>query len=132
MSYPTGRFRALVDTFAVECARTRDRQDEARRQQANESRYQEEDRRRRQEEMDRQWADVRRQREQDEQRRAEEERRQRELRQRTTVGSASGWTLNYSTNLLEISPRANDQFDPQKQTYTTIWHSRMHGEQVVM
>ncbi|MFF9549873.1 hypothetical protein [Methylobacterium fujisawaense] len=131
-SYPAGRFRALVDTFAVECGRTRDRQDEARRQQADEARRQEEDRRRRQEEMDRQWADARRQREQDEQRRLDEERRQRELQQRTTVGSASGWTLNYSTNLLEISPLANDQFDPQKQTYTTIWHSRQHGEQVVM
>jgi hypothetical protein len=47
-------------------------------------------------------------------------------------GSATGWTLSYSTNLLEISPMANDQYDPQKQTYTTVWHSRQHGEQVVM
>lgn len=131
-AYPAGRFRALVDTFALECGRARDRQDETRRQQEDEARRRQEEARRRQEEMDRQWAEARRQREQEEQRRVEEERRQRELQQRTTVGSASGWTLNYSTNLLEISPLANDQYDPQKQTYTTIWRSRQHGEQVVV
>lgn len=131
-SYPAGRFRALVETFALECGRARDRQDEARRQQDEEARRRQDDARRRQDEMDRQWAETRRQQELEAQRRADEERRQRELQQRTTVGSASGWTLDYSTSLLEISPLANDQYDPQKQTYTTIWHSRQHGEQVVM
>ncbi|MCJ2026338.1 hypothetical protein [Methylobacterium sp. J-067] len=131
-AYPAGRFRSLVETFALECGRNRDRQDEARRQQEDEARRRQEDARRRQEEMDRQWAEARRQREADEQRQADEARRQRELQQRTTVGSASGWTLTYSTDLLDISRLANDQYDPQKQTYTTIWHSRQHGEQVVM
>lgn len=27
---------------------------------------------------------------------------------------------------------ANDQYDPQKQTYTTIWRSRQHGEQAMI
>jgi hypothetical protein len=106
-SYPAGRFRALVDTFALSCAQARERVNEERRRQDEERRRREEN----------EW-----QREVD----------QRRNEQRTTVGSATGWTLSYSTNLLEISPMANDQYDPQKQTYTTVWHSRQHGEQVVM
>ena len=147
-SYPAGRFRGLVDNFGLECGRARDRQEDARRRQ-------DEDARRRQDELDRQRREAERQRELDAQRqreaerrdeerrrqieldrerhRLEEEERQRQLQnQRTAVSSVSGWTLNYASNLLEIKPLMNDQYDAQKQTYTTIWRSRQHGDQVMV
>ncbi|MET7248001.1 hypothetical protein ABZT49_32075 [Methylobacterium sp. EM32] len=136
-AYPAGRFRPLVDTFGLDCGRARERQDEARRRQEDEARRrQDEERsrqdeaRRRQEELERQMAEARRV--QEEQRRRDEERRQQAAQQRTTIGSNAGWTLNYSTALLEVSPLMNDQYDPQKESYTTIWYSRQHGQQVMM
>lgn len=136
-AYPAGRFRGLVDNFSIDCNRKRDRQE------ADERRRREETDRQR--EAERQRQEVERQRQEDERRRREELDRQREAARleqerlererqalRAPASSASGWTLNFASNLLEIRPMMNDQYDAQKQTYTTIWRSRQHGDQVMM
>jgi hypothetical protein len=47
---------------------------------------------------------------------------------RDTARSRSGWALSYSTGLLHIEPQADDNYDPQKQTFSTIWHSNEHND----
>lgn len=143
-AYPAGRFRGIVEGHVLECDRVRDRQqtadqlrqqreaDDRRRweEQAQRERDRQEEVRRRAE-TQRQGEDERRREAErlDAQRRAEEER----LRnQRATARSASGWTLNYSSQLLEIKPMADDHFDAQKQSFSTVWQSRQHGEQVAI
>ncbi len=146
-TYPAGRFRTFVDNFVFECGRARDRQlqEEQRRRDEAEARRRQEEQDRLRREADRQReidaqrqreAELQRLREQEEQRRRdEEERRRREAEmqnQRITARSASGWTLSYASNLLEIKPLGNDNYDAQKQSYSTVWQSRLHGEQVLM
>lgn len=51
---------------------------------------------------------------------------------RATASSRAGWSLQYSGDLLTISPESNDLHDTDKNTYTTVWHSRRHGKDVVI
>ncbi|WP_457093703.1 hypothetical protein [Microvirga sp. P5_D2] len=139
-AYPAGRFRSIVDSFALDCDRQRDRQiqeaelrrrEEADRQQREideQRRWEEADRRQREEEARRQ-EETRRQRELDELRRQEEARRP---NGRAVARSASGWELNYANGMLEIDPLTNDHFDAQRNTYNTVWRSRLHGEEVAI
>lgn len=154
-AYPAGRFRGIVENHVVECDRLRDRQQsEAQRQRdADAQRQREADERRRWEEqarLERERADRFRLEQESQREREREALRQREAeaqrqreaeaqrlreeaqRQRSTARSASGWTLNYATNLLEIKALADDHFDAQKQSYSTVWQSRLHGEQVAI
>ena len=137
VAYPAGRFRGLVDNFSIDCTRRRDRQEaEERRRREELDRQREAERQRQETERQRQEAERQRRDEADRQREAERLERERLERERqalrSTASSASGWTLNFASNLLEIRPMMNDQYDAQKQTYTTIWRSRQHGDQVMM
>jgi hypothetical protein len=51
---------------------------------------------------------------------------------RTVALSRAGWRLSYSSELLYVSQASDDLFDVKKQTYTTVWHSKRHGEAVVI
>ncbi|WP_019905667.1 hypothetical protein [Methylobacterium sp. 77] len=147
-AYPAGRFRGIVEGHILECDRVRDRQqteeDRRRRDADDQRRRWEEQAERERQLLIQRRSDAERQRELDAKRRAEaqqleedrrraEEDRLRQLQnQRSTARSASGWNLNYSSALLEIKPMADDHFDAQKQSYSTVWQSRQHGEQVAI
>lgn len=123
-SYPAGRFRSIVDSFALECDRQRDRliQDAETRRR--------EDADRRQRELD----DQRRREEADRRQREDEARRQEEARRnvRSVARSNAGWQLSYADALLEIEPLSNDHYDAQRNTFNTVWKSRLHGDQVAI
>jgi hypothetical protein len=141
--YPAGRFRSIVDSFSLDCDRQRDRQiqeAETQRREEADRRQRELDEQRRKEEADRRQRDddAKRQeeaRQQEDARRQEEVRRQEEARRasaRSIARSEAGWQLSYADALLEIDPLANDHFDAQRNTYNTVWRSRLHGEQVAI
>lgn len=140
-TYPAGRFRGIVESHVLECEQSRNRQqaeEEARRKREADLVYRREEENRRWEreaERQRQTEAQRRadaQRLEDERRHAEEDRLRQLQNQRASARSASGWNLNYSSALLEIKPMADDHFDAQKQSYSTVWQSRLHGEQVAI
>jgi hypothetical protein len=52
------------------------------------------------------------------------------LPSRKVAQSRIGWSLTYDGELLHISPRSDDFYNAERNSYETVWHSLLHGEKV--